>query len=478
MACERGPGYATPKGAMVNGAREEIVYLPCIYSNTETQKPDYLATVDVDPRSSTYSQVIHRLPMPYVGDELHHTGWNACSSCYGDSCRKRNRLVLPSLHSSRIYLIDVEKSPRKPAIAKVIEAEEVISKTGLSNPHNTHCLGNGDIMISGLGDEEGNGRGGFILLKGKDNEFEVKGNWEADGYVPFNYDFWYQPHHNVMISTEWGAPKAFYKGFDVEDVKNGLYGQSLNVWDWKKHTKLQSIDLGPEGLIPLEIRFLHEPTAAEGMVGAALASNIIRFFKTEDGTWAAEKVIDIPSKKVEGWALPEMPGLITDILISLDDKFLYFSNWLHGDIRQYDITDTKNPKLVGQIFLGGSITTDSDVKVTEDKELTKQPEPLYMNGKRVAGGPQMIQLSLDGKRLYVTTSLYSGWDKQFYPDLIKQGSHMLQVDVDTNRGGLTLNKDFCVDFGNEPEGPALAHEIRYPGGDCSSDIWMTHTAKL
>ena len=65
--------------------------------------------------------------------------------------------------------------------------------------------------------------------------------------------------------------------------------------------------------------------------------------------WAAEKVIAIPSKKVEGWALPEMPGLITDIILSLDDRFLYFSNWLHGDIRQYDITDTRNPKLVGQV---------------------------------------------------------------------------------------------------------------------------------
>ena len=42
-------------------------------------------------------------------------------------------------------------------------------------------------------------------------------------------------------------------------------------------------------------------------------------------------------------------GLITDILLSLDDRFLYFSNWLHGDIRQYDITDRENPKLVGQV---------------------------------------------------------------------------------------------------------------------------------
>lgn len=43
----------------------------------------------------------------------------------------------------------------------------------------------------------------------------------------------------------------------------------------------------------------------------------------------------------------------------------------------------------------------------------------FPKGKRVPGGPQMIQLSLDGKRLYVTSSLYSAWDKQFYPDLIR-----------------------------------------------------------
>ena len=48
---------------------------------------------------------------------------------------------------------------------------------------------------------------------------------------------------------------------------------------------------------------------------------------------------------------PPHPGLITDVLLSLDDKYLYFSNWLHGDIRQYDITDTANPKLVGQVCL-------------------------------------------------------------------------------------------------------------------------------
>jgi len=111
--------------------------------------------------------------------------------------------------------------------------------------------------------------------------------------------------------------------------------------------------------------------------------------------------------------------MITDILLSLDDKYLYLSNWLHGDVRQYDISDTRNPRLTGQVFLGGSILSDSQVRVTHDEELDSQPDPVYVKGRRLYGAPQMLQLSLDGRRLYVTTSIFKPWDKQFYPDLLK-----------------------------------------------------------
>uniref|UniRef100_A0A8C5R2X4 Methanethiol oxidase n=2 Tax=Leptobrachium leishanense TaxID=445787 RepID=A0A8C5R2X4_9ANUR len=424
-----GPGYKTPLDAM-KGPREKIVYLPCIYRSTGIKKPDYLATVDVDPSSEAYSQVIHRLPMPNLNDELHHSGWNTCSSCFGDPTKTRDKLILPCLGSSRVYVIDVGTEPRAPRIHKVVEPDEVCKKTGLANLHTSHCLGCGEIMISSLGDPSGKAKGGFVILDGE--TFKVKGNWEVDGHAaPFGYDFWYQPKHNVMISTEWAAPTTINSGFKIEDVAAGKYGHSINVWDWTKHTRIQTLDLGKDGLIPLEIRFLHNPHADEGLVGCALSSTVFRFFKTKCGTWAAEKVIQVPSKKVEGWALPDMPGLITDILISLDDRYLYFSNWLHGDIRQYDITDTRNPKLVGQVFVGGSILKGGPVKVLEDQELTSQPEPVTIKGRLVPGGPQMIQLSLDGKRMYVSTSLYSIWDVQFYPDMAKKGAVMLQIDVDT-----------------------------------------------
>lgn len=44
-------------------------------------------------------------------------------------------------------------------------------------------------------------------------------------------------------------------------------------------------------------------------------------------------------------------ALITDILLSLDDKYLYVSCWLHGDVRQYDISDRRQPRLVGQVMM-------------------------------------------------------------------------------------------------------------------------------
>ena len=72
--------------------------------------------------------------------------------------------------------------------------------------------------------------------------------------IILRYDFWYQPYHNVMISTEWGHPKCFFKGLDLADVKNGSYGTHLNVFDWKERKLIQRINLEMEGVMPLEIR--------------------------------------------------------------------------------------------------------------------------------------------------------------------------------------------------------------------------------
>lgn len=313
-----------------------------------------------------------------------------------------------------------------------------------------------------MGDREEGAKGGFLLLDG--DTFDPKGLWSSD-LLSFGYDFWYQPRHNIMVSSEFGAPSAFKEGFNPAQVPTH-YGKTLYFWDWKERKLIKSVDLGGDGLIPLEVRFLHEPTKAHGFVGAALSSSVIHFYRDGDD-WKHQKVIQVEPQAVTGWVLPSVPGLITDILISLDDRFLYFSNWLQGDVRQYDISDPSHPKLVGQIQLGGVI--QGNVKLASGEASPHIPE---IKGTKLRGGPQMIQLSLDGKRLYVTTSLLSSWDAQFYPDMHKAGGLLLQIDVDNENGGLKLNENFLVDFAKEPWGPVLGHEVRYPGGDCSSDIWL------
>lgn len=52
--------------------------------------------------------------------------------------------------------------------------------------------------------------------------WELKGTWNPPGdAAPNGYDFWYQPRHNVLVSTEAGAPKFFLNGFNPEDLKKG-----------------------------------------------------------------------------------------------------------------------------------------------------------------------------------------------------------------------------------------------------------------
>ena len=242
--------------------------------------------------------------------------------------------------------------PREPRLAAEVSPEEIAAKTGLAWPHTSHCLGDGHIMVSFMGEAAtGEARGGFVLF---DQDMRFAGRWEKEA-SPYGYDFWYQPRLGVMVSSGWGAPAAFTRGFDPADVERGRYADSLYVWDWETRALKQTIPLGKDGAVPLETRFLHDPDADVGFVGAALASNILRFHKAADDgdAWAAEVAIRQEWTPVEGWALPEMPPLVSDIIISLDDRYLYFSNWLRGDICQYDISDPAAPKLAGQIFLGG-----------------------------------------------------------------------------------------------------------------------------
>ena len=426
---------------------EQLAYV--VAFDREAQTSDAMTVVDVNPESDMYGRVVGWTDVPGVGDELHHFGWNACSSACHSSL-SRDRLIVPGIRSSRIHILDVS-DPRAPRIDKVIEPEEIKEKTGYSGPHTVHCMPGDIVTISMLGDADGNSPGGFAVLDARD--FSVVGRWERErGGQELMYDFWYQPRANTLLSSEWAAPNTFKDGFDPADVMAGKYGQRLHFWDLERRTKTQTIDLGTDGMIPLEIRWQHDPDSLEGFVGATLSSNIIRFQK-QNGSWEAAKAIDVPNEELAGWPLEGgVPGLITDLVLSMDDRDLFFSNWLHGDLRHYDVSDPASPKLKSQVWLGGLLGRDGGHPRADG--------PLN-------GAPQMLQVSLDGERVYLTNSLYSTWDNQFYPGI---RGWMTKLDRQAD-GTYALDEDFFVDFTQLDTGPARPHEVYLPGGDCTTEIF-------
>src|SRR5436853_1225753 len=156
--------YPSPRMAM-EAPPEGVAYVAVL--NYGGKRPDALAVLDVNPQSTTYSQVVGRVDMPNVGDELHHFGWNACSAAlcpYAPHPHvERRYLLVPGINSSRIHIIDTKPDPRQPKIVKVVEPETLASRVGYTSPHTVHCGPDG-IYMSALGSVSGDGPGGVVIL--------------------------------------------------------------------------------------------------------------------------------------------------------------------------------------------------------------------------------------------------------------------------------------------------------------------------
>ena len=450
-----------PSPAMACKAPAERLGYVAALNFGSNARPDAIKVVDLDPTSPKYGQIIHTLEMPYVGDELHHFGWNACSSAlcpYAPHPHlERRYLIVPGLRSSRIYIIDTKPDPARPHIAKIIEPDEVIKRSGYSRPHTVHC-GPDAIYISALGSDNGNGGPGGIFMLDHFN-FDVLGPWEIDrGSQKLSYDFWWHITEDTMITSEWGEPSQFENGLVFEDLLNGRYGRNLHFWDLRRRKNIQTINLGEEYQLVFELRPAHEPNKTFGFAGVVislkdLSSSIWTWYR-KNGRWDARKTISIAAEPADPDTLPPplkdfkaVPPLVSDIDLSLDDRFLYVSCWGTGELHQYDVTDPFKPKLVGKVQIGGIVRRKAHPKV-------KKP---------LLGGPQMVEISRDGKRVYFTNSLYSSVDDQFYPDRLS--GWMVKANVESD-GGISLDQDFFIDFGE-----TRSHQVRLEGGDASTDTF-------
>ena len=451
--------YPSPKMAMEAPA-EKLAFVAML-NGKNNARPDALGVVDVDPTSSGYGNLVSQVDMPNAGDELHHFGWNACSACLCPHAAhphvERRYLVVPGINSSRIHIIDTKPDPRNPKIVKVIEPETLAARTGYASPHTIHCGPDG-ILVSALGAPDGGGPGGIFVM---DHEsFDVLGKWELDrGPQKLAYDFWWHLGFDTVITSEWGTPSMVSKGLNPEILLGSGYGHKVHVWDLLKRRHQQELDLGAENQMVLELRPAHDPTRAYGFMSVAISvkdlSASIWMWHRDNGKWAIRKVIEIPAEPANPESLPPLlqgfkavPPFITDINLSLDDRFLYVSCFGTGEFLQYDVTDPFHPRKTGSVQVGG---------VVRKAAHPKRPKvPLN-------GAPQMVELSRDGKRIYFTNSLYSPWDAQLYPEGIQ--SWMVKVDAKPE-GGMEIDPEFFVDFGE-----LRGHQVRLEGGDASSDSY-------
>jgi selenium-binding protein 1 len=304
--------HPSPRLAM-EAERERIAYTALL--SPDASRPDALAVIDVDLGSKTYGTVLHRLDMPHRGDEFHHFGWNACSSALspmsGHAFLKRRYLVMPGIRSSRIYIIDTQPDPTRPSIAKVIEPEEVMPKTGYSRPHTVHCGPEG-IYISTLGGGGADGTQGppGIFLLDCEN-FEVLGRWEIErGPQKLHYDFWWNLPRNYMVSSEWGLPPQFENGIVAEDLLANRYGHSIHFWELSSRRHVQTIDLGANHQMALELRPAHDPTREYGFLGVVvdttnLEGSIWTWYR-EGGKFHAKKTAVIPPEPADASLLPQL----------------------------------------------------------------------------------------------------------------------------------------------------------------------------
>lgn len=331
--------YASPKLAMQAPVE---TYAYTLMLSAGGTKPDALAVIDVNRESATFGQVVHQVVMPYTGDEFHHFGWNACSSALsplsGHAFLERRFLIIPGIRSSRIYIIDTKPHPTAAKIHKIIEPEELFKKTGYSRPHTVHCGPEG-VYISTLGGAGKDGTEGAPGVFIMDCEtFEILGRWEIDrGPQKLHYDFWWNLPRDYMVTSEWGLPPQFENGIVAEDLLANKYGHHVHFWDLRARRNVQTIDLGANHQMALEVRPAHDPVKEYGFLGVVvdttnLEGSIWTWWR-ESGKFRIEKTATIPAEPADADKLPPLlkgfgavPPLVTDIDLSMDDRFLYVAD--------------------------------------------------------------------------------------------------------------------------------------------------------
>ncbi len=389
--------------------QEDFVYVWTLGVEGLGDGQDKLVTVDVNPNSSKYGQVVHTLS---VGgrNEAHHSGLTD----------DRKYLWASGLDTNKIFIFDVATNPAKPSLHRVI-TDFVAKSGGVVGPHTSYALP-GRIMVTGLSNNKDNGgrtalveytnEGKYIATHWMPTDQDLRGASKsgkiADGY---GYDLRVLPRRNIMLTSSFTGWSNYMMDFgkmlkDPEAMKR--FGNTMVVWDL--HTKKPKKVLDVPGA-PLEVRCAWKPHNNWCLTSTALTSKLWLVYEDSHGEWHAKEVADIGD--------PSSVPLPVDISISADDSRLWVNTFMDGKTRLFDLSDPHNPKQVYEKIIGSQVN--------------------------------MASSSWDGKRVYYTSSLLANWDKkgadndQYFKSYVWDGNKLVEK--------------FALDFNKLKLG--RAHQMRF-----------------
>jgi len=349
---------------------------------------DKLVTIDANPRSKSYGKVINTVSVGGRG-EAHHMGFTD----------DRKYLWAGNLDDSKIFVFDVGTDPAKPKLIRTIT--DLTAKTGFVGPHTFYALP-GRLVIGTLSNSRDKGgvtglavynnRGGFVAKY--DIPTTTVNGVKGDGY---GYDVAINPAKNVMLTSSFAGWQNYMRNLsdlikDPEAMKH--FGNTLVLWDLKAMQPKQVFAVPGA---PLEIRWALAPGQDWAVTATALTSKLW-LVKQSAGQWQAKEVGTIGD--------PAKVPLPVDISITADGKGLWVNTFMDGTTHYFDLSDPEHPKQTYELHTGSQVN--------------------------------MVSQSWDGKRIYITSSLLSRWDKTG-----KDNEQFLRA---FNWDGHALTPTFSVDF--------------------------------
>ncbi len=322
---------------------------------------DKLVTVDVNPDSASYGQVVASAP---VGGrhEAHHGGLTD----------DRRHYWVGGLADSAIFVFDVASEPGKPRLVKTLRDFE--ERTGgVAGPHGFYALP-GRMLISALSNSEDEGGRTALVEYNNDGEF-VRTVWMPAG-AEYGYDARLKVELNRLLTSSFTGRANYMRPLPellADSEAMARFGNTMVVWDFHAMKPLQTLDVPGA---PLEIRWALGPRHYYAFTTTALTAKLWGIFRRDDGSFEAVALADVGD--------PAKTPLPVDISLSADDRFLFVATFMDGMVRVFDVSKPRQPRVVHE--------------------------------KKVGAQVNMVSQSWDGERLYATSSLLSQWDGTGHPD--------------------------------------------------------------